>query len=318
MRLSKDNHSAWDDAQVAGEFERHRRYLTGLAYRMLGSMSEAEDAVQEAYLRWHKSEKERIEFARAYLSKTVARICIDQMKSARARRDTYVGSWLPEPVLDAEVFGAETASEYASDLSVALMLALERLSPLERAAFLLHDVFDVDFDVVGDLLGRNETACRQLAARARTHVRSSRPRFTVAPDKGGAILQAFMGAYRSGNVSALASLLAKDAVLYADGGGKRRAVLNPIHGRDPILRLFIGAAKKWPEPLVDLQSAIINGLPGCVAILSNGDAQTIALEVESDSIKAIYAVRNPDKLRHVLNGNAPARDGTLGRRNFYA
>lgn len=287
---------------AADQFERHRCYLTGLAYRMLGSLVEAEDAVQEAYIRWHGAEKTNIESVRAFLAKIVVRICLDQMKSARAKRETYVGPWLPEPVLDAETLGAETSSEYATDLSVGLMLALERLSPLERAAFLLHDVFDVGFDEVAQLLERNETACRQLAARGRAHVRASRPRFQIQPDKGGKILQAFMSAYRTGNVQVLANILAEDAVLHTDGGGKRKAALNPIVGRARILALFTGVARKRREPLADLRSTTINGLPGCVATLAGGDIHTIALEIVSDEIRMVYVVRNPDKLKHVSEG----------------
>jgi RNA polymerase sigma-70 factor, ECF subfamily len=284
---------------AADEFERHRRYLTGLAYRMLGSVVEAEDAVQEAYIRWHEAEKTNIESARAFLAKIVVRICLDQMKSARAKRETYVGSWLPEPVLGAETLGAETASEYATDLSVGLMLALERLSPLERAAFLLHDVFDVGFDEVAHLLERSETACRQLAARGRAHVRRSRPRFQIQPEKSGIILEAFMNAYRTGDVEALANILAEDAVLHTDGGGKRKAALNPIVGRARILALFAGVARKRQQPVADLRPAMINGSPGCVATLAEGDIFTIALEVVSGEIRMIYVVRNPDKLKHV-------------------
>lgn len=291
--------------RAADQFEKHRRYLTGLAYRMLGSLTEAEDAVQEAYLRWHGTNRARVESPRAFLAKIVTRICLDQMKSARAKRETYVGPWLPEPVLDAETLGAETASDYASDLSVGLMLALERLSPLERAAFLLHDVFDVEFEEVARLLERNQVTCRQLAARARAHIRESRPRSEVEPDKGNEILQAFMTAYRTGNVDGLANILSNDAVLYTDGGGKRRAALNPIVGRVRIVALFAGLARKRVQPVVDLRPAMINGLPGCVATLANGELLTIALEIVSGKIGKVYVVRNPDKLTRVFNRAGP-------------
>ena len=189
------------------------------------------------------------------------------------------------------------------------MLALERLSPLERAAFLLHDVFDVEFEEVARLLGRNVATCRQLAARGRAHIRESRPRFQVQPDKGNKILQAFMTAYRTGNVDSLASILSEDAVLYTDGGGKRRAALNPIVGRARILALLAGLARKRAEPVVDLRPAMINGLPGCVATLANGDLLTIAIEIASDKIDMVYVVRNPDKLKHVFER---ARAGVFG------
>jgi len=285
----------------ADQFEKHRRYLTGLAYRMLGSLAEAEDAVQEAYLRWHGSDWSTVQSPRAFLGKIVTRICLDQMKSARAKRETYVGPWLPEPVLDAESLSAETTSDYATDLSVGLMLALERLSPLERAAFLLHDVFEVKFEEVARLLGRNQATCRQLAARGRTHIRESRPRFQVQPDKRNEILQAFMAAYRTGNVDGLASILSEDAVLYTDGGGKRRAALNPIIGRSKILALLAGLARKRAQPVADLRPATINGLPGCVATLANADLVTIAIEIADKEIRMIYVVRNPDKLKHVFD-----------------
>jgi RNA polymerase sigma-70 factor (ECF subfamily) len=231
------------------------------------------------------------------------------MNSARLRRETYVGPWLPEPVLDVDALGADTASEYAADLSVGLMLALERLSPLERAAFLLHDVFDVDFEEVAQLLGRNESACRQLAARARANVRNSRPRFEIAPEKGSEILRAFMGAYRTGNVDAPASLLAADAILFADGGGKRRRQAQGgaqphLRPRTKILRLFEGVARKSSEPIAGLRVAAINRLPGCVVTFTDGRVQTIALEIVGNEIKTMYAVLNPDKLKHISTASA--------------
>jgi RNA polymerase sigma-70 factor (ECF subfamily) len=284
---------------AAQSFEEHRRFLLSLAYRMLGSLSEAEDAVQDCYLRWHQADRAAVTNARAYLAKTVTRLCIDRLKSARARRETYVGSWLPEPVLEAETLSAETASEYADDLSVGLMLALERLSPLERAAFLLHDIFDVEFPEVARLIDRNEAACRQLAARARTHVRTARPRFSVAPEAGADIAAAFATAVRSGDVGALAHLLAADAVLHSDGGGRKAAAINPIFGRDRIARFFAGVARKFAEPVVGLRMMPINGLPGIIVTFSDGSLETTALEIVDGKIVALYIVRNPDKLAHL-------------------
>ena len=289
------------DRAGAGEFEPHRRHLTGLAYRMLGSLAEAEDAVQEAYLRWHAADQGKVADARAFLSKTVTRLCLDQLKSARARRETYVGPWLPEPLLEEAGFAVDSAGEYAHDLSVALMLALERLSPLERAAFLLHDVFDMDFAQVAEALGRGEAACRQLAARAREHVRSARPRFPVKPDEGARLAEAFLTAARSGDAGALGRLLATDATLHSDGGGKKRAALNVIRGRDKIAGFFAGLARKQvaTAAAIRVRQARINGLPGFVTVEPDGTVQTIALEIAGAEIAAIYVVRNPDKLRHV-------------------
>jgi RNA polymerase sigma-70 factor, ECF subfamily len=289
------------DRAGAEEFEPHRRHLTGLAYRMLGSLAEAEDAVQEAYLRWHATDQRKVADARAFLSKTVTRLCLDQLKSARVRRETYVGPWLPEPLLEESGLVVETASDYAHDLSVALMLALERLSPLERAAFLLHDVFDMDFAQVAETLGRGEAACRQLAARAREHVRAARPRFPFRPDEGARLAEAFMAAARSGDAGALARLLTADAALHSDGGGKKRAALNVIHGRDKIAAFFAGLVRKETSAItaIRVRPARINGLPGFVAVEPDGTVQTIALEIAGAEIAAIYVVRNPDKLRHV-------------------
>src|SRR5215831_14379221 len=213
------------DQDVAA-FETHRRALTGLAYRMLGSLSEAADIVQEAYLRWHAAKRERVGNPRAYLSRTVARLCLDHLKSARARRETYVGPWLPEPIIDETALAPDTASELADDLSVALMMTLERLSPLERAAFLLHDVFEMEFGDIAKVLERSESACRQLAARGRTHVREARPRSRVPEDEATRLSDAFHRALVTGDAAQFAELLAEDAILYSDGGGKRAAALN--------------------------------------------------------------------------------------------
>ena len=287
------------ESAAAQEFEAHRRHLMGLAYRMLGSLAEAEDAVQEAYLRWHAAERGAVENPRAFLSTIVTRLCLDQLKSARARRESYVGPWLPEPVLDAAALDAESASDYAHDLSVALMLTLERLSPLERAAFLLHDVFDMDFAAVARTLGRNEAACRQLAARARAHVQAARPRFTPSADEGARLAEAFRQAAQSGDASAMARLLAADAVLLSDGGGKRRAALHPIQGADKIMRFFAGIAKKGHTRGWRMRAARINGLPGFVLADEQGSVQTSAFAVEDGRIAAIYLVANPEKLQRV-------------------
>jgi RNA polymerase sigma-70 factor (ECF subfamily) len=296
--MTRDGTMGAPDA--ARDFEPHRRHLVGLAYRMLGSLAEAEDAVQEAYLRWHRADRASVANPRAFLSKTVTRLCLDVLKSARAKRESYVGPWLPEPVLDSATLAADTASDYAEDLSVALMLALERLSPLERAAFLLHDVFDMDFAEIAETLGRNEAACRQLAARARDHVRAARPRFPVSVEDGRKLVAAFIDASRSGDAAGLARLLAENAVLYTDGGGKKIAALNPIFGRDRIVRFLVSVARKQQlHPVVGLRPAEVNGLPGFVAVERDGTHQTVALDVRDGAIAAIYIVRNPDKLHHV-------------------
>lgn len=280
-------------------FESHRRALTGLAYRMLGSRAEAEDVVQDAYLRWQGADRAAVEQPRRYLGAVVTRLCLDRMKSARARREVYVGQWLPEPVVD-EALDAGGAGDLAHDLSVALMLVLERLSPLERASFLLHDVFGLDFAEVARALDRGEAACRQLAARARGHIEAGRPRFPASREAGERLAAAFAAAAQSGDAGMLAKLLAEDAVLYSDGGGKRAAALNPISGADKILRFLAGIARKNPSlPAMQWRAATVNGLAGFVMREEDGAVDTMAFEHRDGRIVAIYVVRNPDKLRHV-------------------
>jgi RNA polymerase sigma-70 factor, ECF subfamily len=287
--------------EAALTFEPHRRRLTGLAYRMLGSLSEAEDIVQDAYLRWHAAERGQVDNPRAYLSRTVARLCLDHLKSARARRETYVGPWLPEPIVDETALAPDTASELADDLSLALMMTLERLSPLERAAFLLHDVFEMEFGDIAKVLERSESACRQLAARGRAHVHEARPRFRVAEDEAVRLSEAFHRALVTGDAAQFAAVLAADAVLYSDGGGKRTAALNPIFGRDKIVRFFEGLARGGNLPPPEAIHRIrLGGLPGIVVVDPNGAIDTImTADVRDGQVVTIYAVRNPDKLAHL-------------------
>jgi len=276
----------------------HRRRLLGLAYRMLGSRSDAEDIVQDAYLRFAGAEDVRN--TEAMLVTIVTRLCLDRLKSARMQRETYVGPWLPEPVLDAEQLGADAATELADDLSFALMLALDRLSPPERAAFLLHDVFDTPFPEVARMLERTEAACRQLASRARRAVRDERAAPpTVAPEAHARLLDAFSHAAASGDLSALAGLLSEDAVIFTDGGGRKTAALNPIRGADKIMRFFAGIAAKNAGRAIRLVPMKINGSVGALVYMDNEIDHALSLAVEGDKITAIYLVRNPDKLRHV-------------------
>jgi RNA polymerase sigma-70 factor (ECF subfamily) len=296
----------------SASFEPHRRRLLGLAYRMLGSMAEAEDAVQEAYLRWHDADRASVAEPRAFLMTTTTRICLDVLKSARMRREEYVGPWLPDPVTDMSALAPDAQTELAEDLSVALLLALDRLSPLERAAFLLHDVFDYSFTQVADALGRKEAACRQLASRARARVRESRPAGAVPPrpassgvdPKHAELLSAFITASRSGDVAALTRLLASDARIVTDSGGKVPAVLNVIYGADRVATFLAGVVRKgWTDDMT-VRFDTINGLPGLMMTGPNGLVQTNAFEIENDVVTAIYVVRNPDKLKHLASSQA--------------
>ncbi len=286
-----------DEATIT--FEAHRPRLVRLAYRMLGSMSEAEDIVQDGWLRWRRVDHGRVREPAAFLTRTVTRLCLDAMKSAHARRETYVGPWLPEPVLDAVVQPGDDDLRL-DELTLTLMLALERLSPLERAAFLLHDVFDVGLDEVAATLRRDAAAVRQLAVRARRHVREARPRYPVGREEGDRIAMAFFAAASSGDLDGLRSMLADAVVLQSDGGGKVTAFRNPIVGLDRVLRLYAGLRRKpATRPAVLIRPAWIDGLPGFVSRERDAVLQTTALDIEGGRIVGIYVTRNPEKLRGI-------------------
>lgn len=287
-------------------FAAERARLVRLAYRMLGSRAEAEDIVQNAWLRWREADRAAVHAPGAFLSRTVTRLCLDAMKSARARRETYVGTWLPEPLV--EMLEEPTVDD--DDLTLTLMLALERLSPLERAAFLLHDVFGVPLGEVATTLDRDAAAVRQLAVRARKHVQAGRPRYKVAREEGERLVQAFFTASRSGDVDALRAMLAEDAVMRSDGGGKVIAFLNPITGVERILRLFSGLVRKHAgHPSTFLKPIVIDGLPGFASLERGGLLQVTALAIAGGRVTDIYITRNPDKLAHVADAlglTAPA------------
>jgi RNA polymerase sigma-70 factor (ECF subfamily) len=276
---------------AAAAFELARPQLLRVAYRMLGSMADAEDVLQEAWLRWSAADHQDVRVPAAFLRRVVTRLCLDQLKSARVRREEYVGPWLPDPVVEQDA---------VEDVTLPLMLALERLSPLERAAFLLHDVFGESFDDIADSVGREPAACRQLASRAREHVRAERPRFPVERAHGLEIAKAFFAASRGGEVGQLGRLLADDVSLYSDGGGKRPAAGRVMVGLNEVTRTFSAIARLMRGKSGALvRYAHINGLPGFVTRESDGILQTTALLIEADKVKAIYVMRNPDKLQHV-------------------
>jgi RNA polymerase sigma-70 factor (ECF subfamily) len=299
------------DPRVAA-FEGERARMLRLAYRMLGSVSDAEDVVQDAWLRWNRAEGS-VEFPVTYLTRVVTRLCIDRQKSARARRESYVGPWLPDPLLGS----VEPDEMIADDVTVTLMLAMERLSPLERAAFLLHDVFEVALPEVAAALDREPATARQLASRARKHVRSARKRFSVEKTEADRLARAFFKAANDGDIDQLSLMLAKDVEIHSDGGGKVIAFLHVVRGIDRALRLFAGLRLKGEAPPALIRTALINGLPGFVSLDRAGLVQTTALDVRDGTISAIYIVRNPDKLGHISNACHPSnpigRSGGNGR-----
>jgi RNA polymerase sigma-70 factor (ECF subfamily) len=278
-------------ADAAAGFDPLRPKLMRVAYRMLGSVADAEDVVQEAFIRWMGADRGEVREPEAFLRRTVTRLCLDQLKSARRQRETYVGPWLPDPVVE---------EEEEEDVTLPLMLALERLSPLERAAFLLHDVFGLGFDEVAASIQRDPAACRQLATRARIHVREARPRFQVDKRRGLELAGAFFAASRSGDMKTLGAMLAADVSVHADGGGKRPAAMQPILGFDAVMKVHENLAAQFQKNGSKLvRAGFVNGLPGFITLEADGELQTTALEIEDGKVVAIYVVRNPDKLRHL-------------------
>jgi RNA polymerase sigma-70 factor (ECF subfamily) len=280
-----------DAADAAASFHPQRRRLLRIAYRMLGSVADAEDIVQEAFIRWMGADRAAVHEPAAFLHRIVTRLCLDRLKSASHQRETYIGPWLPDPIV---------AEEEDEDITLPLMLALERLSPLERAAFLLHDVFGLGFEEVAATIRRDAAACRQLAARARTHVREARPRFPVEKQRGLEIAGAFFAASRGGDMTALGAMLAADVSIHSDGGGKRPAAPQPILGFAHVMKVHKGLAVLFARHGSQLvRTALINGLPGFVTREADGELQTTALDITDGKINAIYVMRNPDKLRHL-------------------
>ncbi len=274
-------------------FESHRGMLLKLAYQMSGSVALAEDLVQDTYLKWRQVDPEMVQQPAAYLRRILTRLCLDVLKSAAVRREVYVGPWLPEPVIHEEPV-------LDHDVSVALLLALERLSPLERAAFLLHDILDVEFEEIGRVLERSTVSVRKLASRARLHMHAARPRYALEVEEAHELVDAFLVAARSGDAERLTSLLVHDAQLHSDGGGKRVAALRVIYGAERIVRFFVGLARRGVGAGVAKSEAVmLNGLPGLILRDPEGLLETCAFAFEDTRIVGIYMVRNPDKLKHL-------------------
>ncbi|UWR58565.1 RNA polymerase sigma factor SigJ [Phaeobacter inhibens] len=274
-----------------------RPRLFAAAYRMLGSVTDAEDILQDAYLRWQSAPQGEVLDTIGYLMRITTRLCLDQLKSARKQRETYPGEWLPEPVLT-----DDATDQLDHDVSVALLLALDALSPLERAAFLLHDIFDSSYGDVASALNRSPEACRQLATRARRKVQALRPDPPSRPDQGGALTEAFFRASKTGDMTTLTRLLSDDVQLISDGGGKATAALNPIYGRDKVLRLLAGLARKGHHTAPDQwRLCQLNGLPAILSRGEDGILQATSLEIRDGRIARIYVTRNPDKTRHLTS-----------------
>jgi RNA polymerase sigma-70 factor (ECF subfamily) len=274
----------------------------GIAYRMLGSVSEAEDAVQEALLRLHRvlADGRRIESPRAYLATLVTRLCIDQLRSARVRRERYVGEWLPEPLLAVEDDPARHA-EMADSLSLAFLVLLERLSPEQRAAFLLREVFDYPYAEVARIVDTSEPNARQLVARARRHVEAGRPRYEPSAELRDELARRFLAAVREGDLAGLEAVLAEDVVLHGDGGGKVAALARPVQGRERVARTLLAWARAGARMGgATLRPVVVNGQPGALGLDADGRLiNVLALEVTGGRVQGVSSVVNPDKLGHL-------------------
>ena len=282
----------------AATFEEHRQLLFAIAYRMLGGVAEAQDMVQEAFLRWQRSTQQPIKSARALLTTIITRLCIDHLRSARRQREEYVGVWLPEPLLANTDHDPAKTGELADSLTNAFLLLVETLSPLERAVFLLREVFDYDFSEVSQIVGKSEDNCRQLLVRARKHLASRRPRFPADASQAEELVNRFLKACEKGDTEGLLRLLTSDAAMYSDGGGKVPAARRPVLGAARVANFFVTVRRRVP-PGYQAQFASINAEPGVLVFINGKLEQSMTFELDAGRIRAVYVVRNPDKLKHL-------------------
>lgn len=277
-------------------FKRHRQRLFGLAYRMIGTRTDAEDIVQETYLRWHKTDAEKIESAEAWLVTVATHLAVDRLRRAKIERETYIGPWLPEPLLGRRIDTPEEHLEFADNLSLAFMTLLEKLSATERAAFLLREVFDVSYSQIAEIVGKNEATCRQLIHRAKDRVRNGKPRFEADEEDRRKLIEKFIAATAACDEQAILALFAEDAVMTSDGGGKVTAARKAIVGGRKIANLYYHVALK-SKGLLDVRIVPINGEPGIVSTVFGQPFAATVFEIEGGKIRAVYQVMNPDKLK---------------------
>jgi RNA polymerase sigma-70 factor, ECF subfamily len=282
-----------------GTFTEHRHLLFSIAYRMMGTVADAEDVLQDAFIRWQQSFRDDIRSPKAFLVTTVSRLCINQLQSARAQREEYVGQWLPEPIVT-DSASDPTSGVWANEsISMAFLVLMERLNPVERAVFLLREVFEYDYVDISTAVGRSEANCRQILRRAKDHVQAARPRFASSAAEHGGLLTRFIQAATTGDLEGLVALLATGAVLHTDGGGKAPALPNLIHGSANIARAILGGMAKFAPKSFVTRLAEINGEPGFVSYLNGKPAIALVLHIADDEIQAIFAISNPSKLEHL-------------------
>lgn len=279
-------------------FDQQRRLLFSIAYRMLGSVMDAEDMVQETFLRWQDAPIEDVRSPKSYMSTVITRLCIDQLRSARTQREQYIGPWLPEPLITEETSDLDEHLALADSVSMAFLVMLERLSPLERAVFLLREVFDYPYPEIATIVDKSEANCRQMVHRAREHVRTADHRFDISPEQLDELSARFMKATTEGDMDALIALLTDDVTVWSDGGGKVAAALNPIYGPDKVARFFIKLAGKMPAS-TQMRLVRVNEHPGFIVWMGNHVDHVAEVSFRDGRIEAVRVVRNPDKLRHV-------------------
>ena len=301
-------------------FDRYRRLLFGVAYQMLGSVADAEDTVQDAWLRWSAADRSEVTDPRAYLVQVTTRLALDRLRSAQSRRESYVGPWLPEPLLTAPPVASgppapspDEAAELGEQVSLALLVVLETLSPVERAVFVLREVFGISAAEVGDILGRSEPAVRQLAHRAREHVEARRPRFDTDRREQREVTERFLAAAAGGDVDSLLAVLAPDVVLITDGGGRAKAARRPITGADKVARFLVGIAQQGADiPGLRMEVAEVNGWPAIVGWVGAEPFGSISLTLSGERIHQVLVVVNPDKLAG-LSSDQPGADSRHAR-----
>ena len=279
-------------------YSQHRPLLFSIAYRMLGSVMDAEDMVQETFLRWQEAPIGEVRSPKSYLSTVVTRLCIDQLRSARAQREQYIGPWLPEPLITEEMPSMDDKLTMADSLSMAFLVLLETLTPTERAVFLLREVFDYEYAEVARIVDKSESNCRQMVRRARERISQQKPRFDVSRERLEQLTERFLQAASDGDMQDLLSLLADDVILWSDGGGKVPAALRPVQGAMNVARLFVGLSKRTPLGFAS-RLTLINGLPGVISYVDGQPQGVYSLEVADDKIRVIRIVVNPEKLQRV-------------------
>ncbi|RAQ98497.1 RNA polymerase sigma-70 factor [Thermogemmatispora tikiterensis] len=288
--------------ETAHIFQEYRVLLFSIAYRMLGEASAAEDIVQEAFVRWLQADEQAVESPRAYLTTVVVRLCIDQLRSARARREVYVGPWLPEPLATGQYPELVATAELAESLSFAFLLMLEKLSPRERAVLLLREVFDYEYSEIAAILGTNPASCRQLLHRAHQRLDGNERRFQVPRAQQERLTVQFLRATAEGDIESLLGLLTDEAIFIADGGGKVKAALKPIQGAKRVARGMLGALRKWFPPELQPLLSEVNGQPAIVGLAQGKAVGVVLLEPEGERIRRIYGVVNPEKLQRLAEG----------------